>query len=185
MKKRLTLSALLGTGLVTLASFAWDMGEPIVTYWAGPGFKGSRMAITDESLKLLKEGGFNLVWASSKEDLDLIAKWGLRAICRSELSGLNPQTKGNADTNNCDEIKDFAGHPFKIIKTIGQIPFTAEGVRKENLYGISLIGPVLVKNPFFADHLTRLIVERRKAEYKEVYYKHEERGYDMTLRALS
>jgi len=87
--------------------------------------------------------------------------------------------------NNCDEIKDFAGHPFKIIKTIGQIPFTAEGVRKENLYGISLIGPVLVKNPFFAERLVRLIVERRNAEYKEVYYKHEERGYDMTLRALS
>ena len=87
--------------------------------------------------------------------------------------------------NNCDEIKDFAGHPFKIIKAIGQIPFTAEGVRKENLFGISLIGPVLVKNPFFADHIVKLITERRKAEFKAIFYKYEERSYEMTLRALT
>ena len=75
-----------GLVMAALPSFAWDMGEPIVTYWAGPGFQNSRMAITDESLRLLKEGGFNLVWAASKEDLDLIAKWGLRAICNLRLS---------------------------------------------------------------------------------------------------
>ena len=58
-------------------------------------------------------------------------------------------------------------------------------VRKENLFGISLIGPVLVKNPFFADHIVKLITERRKAEFKAIFYKYEERSYEMTLRALS
>ena len=105
MKKLSKLSISVGACLVAFASSAWDMGEPIVTYWAGPGFKGSRMAITDESLKLLKEGGFNLVWASSKEDLDLIAKWGLRAICGDECSGLKSMAKGNVAPQNREESK--------------------------------------------------------------------------------
>ena len=87
--------------------------------------------------------------------------------------------------NNCDVIEGFDGYAFKITKTIGQIQGSSDGVRKENLYGISLIGPVLVKNPFFADHIVKLITERRNTEFKSVYYKYEERGYEMTLRALT
>ena len=87
--------------------------------------------------------------------------------------------------NKCDVIEGFSGYMFKIVKTIGQIPYEADGVRKKNLFGVSMIGPVLVKNPFFADHLVKVINERRGAPYKEIFYKHEERGYEMTLRALS
>ena len=87
--------------------------------------------------------------------------------------------------NNCDVIEGFDGYMFKITKTIGQIPGNSDGVRKENLFGISLIGPVLVKNPFFADHIVKLITERRKAEFKSIFYKYEERSYEMTLRALT
>ncbi len=87
--------------------------------------------------------------------------------------------------NNCDVIEGFDGYAFKITKTIGQIQGSSDGVRKENLYGISLIGPVLVKNPFFADRIVKLITERRNTEFKAVYYKYEERGYEMTLRALT
>ncbi len=126
MKKLLKFGILLGTGLVPLASFAWDMGDPIVSYWAGPGFRGSRMAITDESLKLLKEGGFNLVWASSKEDLDLIAKWGLRAICGREFIGLKPTANGSIDPNNLEELKQhiesLRDHPALYIYFHGDEP---------------------------------------------------------------
>lgn len=87
--------------------------------------------------------------------------------------------------NKCDRIDDYDGYMFKVSKTIGQLPFTGDGVRKDNLFGISLIGPVLVKNPFFAEYLVRLIDERRGVNYREVRYPHEDKGYKMTLSALS
>ncbi len=87
--------------------------------------------------------------------------------------------------NKCDVIEGFEDYRFKVSKTIGQIPYTGDGVRMENLFGISLIGPVLVKNPFFAEYLTKLICQRRGIQYKEVMYFHEKKGYEMTLKALT
>lgn len=87
--------------------------------------------------------------------------------------------------NKCDVIEGFDGYMFDIRKTIGQIPFAKDGVRKNNLFGISLIGPVLVKNPFFASFLTKLIVEKRGETFREIPYPYEEKGYAMTLKALT
>ena len=87
--------------------------------------------------------------------------------------------------NKCDVIENFDGYMFKVVKTIGQIPYTADGVRKDNLFGISLIGPVVAKNPFFAEYLVKLIDERRGVTYREARYEHEEKGYRMTLKALT
>lgn len=87
--------------------------------------------------------------------------------------------------NKCDVIEGFGGHMFKITKTIGQIPYANDGVRKNNLFGISLIGPVLVKNPFFAEYLTKLITERQNREFKKIDYPYEQKGYEMTLKALT
>ena len=87
--------------------------------------------------------------------------------------------------NKCDVIEGFDGFMFKVTKTIGQVPCKADGVRLENLYGISLIGPVLVKNPFFAEHLVKIIAGRRGTAYREIEYPYEERGYQITLKALT
>jgi len=87
--------------------------------------------------------------------------------------------------NKCDVIENFDGYMFKVEKTIGQIPYTADGVRKDNLFGISLIGPVLAKNPFFAEYLVRLIDEKHGVTYREERYEHEEHGYHITLKALT
>ena len=87
--------------------------------------------------------------------------------------------------NKCDVIEGFEDYLFKISKTIGQIPFTSDGVRKENLFGISLIGPVLAKNPFFAEYTVRLIDGRRGVTYRETIYPYELKSYEMTLRALT
>jgi transcriptional regulator with XRE-family HTH domain len=84
-----------------------------------------------------------------------------------------------------DVIEGFDGYMFDITKTIGQIPFAKDGVRKSNLFGISLIGPVLVKNPFFATYLTKLIAQKRGVTYRENPYPYEEKGYAMTLKALT
>lgn len=87
--------------------------------------------------------------------------------------------------NKCDLIEGFDGYMFKVTKTIGQLPFTNDGVRKDNLFGISLIGPVLVKNPFFAEYLVRLIDEKRGVTYRDARYFYEDKGYKMTLSALT
>jgi hypothetical protein len=51
---------------------SWQLGAPIVTYWAGPN-------ITDTVAEQMKAGGFNLVWCRESE-LDIAARHGLRAL---------------------------------------------------------------------------------------------------------
>ena len=62
------------------SAVAWDMGDPIVTYWAGPGFRGNPERLTMRAAKQLKDGGFNTVWATSPQELDVAAAFGLRVI---------------------------------------------------------------------------------------------------------
>jgi hypothetical protein len=56
---------------------AWNLGTPIVTYWAGP-------AMTDATAKQMAEGGFNLVWCR-EEELDTAHRHGLRAMLQAGL----------------------------------------------------------------------------------------------------
>lgn len=58
----------------------WQIGKPIVTYWAGP-------PMTDETAKQMAEGNWNLVWCRESE-LDTAHKYGLRALLYDPL--LNP-----------------------------------------------------------------------------------------------
>ena len=65
----------------------WQMGEPIVTYWAGP------MPMTDAVAKQMAEGGWNLVWVTRRgaaegvdvidhfrTQLDVLQRHGLRGL---------------------------------------------------------------------------------------------------------
>lgn len=49
----------------------WRIGTPIATYWAGP-------SLTDAVAQQMAEGGFNLVWCGSEEELDVARRHGLR-----------------------------------------------------------------------------------------------------------
>ena len=61
-------------GRTTAADNAWQVGTPIVTYWAGP-------AMTDATATQMAEGGWNVVWCSEQE-LDVAQRHGLRhALC--------------------------------------------------------------------------------------------------------
>ena len=60
------------------ATSAWTVGDPIVTYWAGPGYGGT-VPLTDASAKQMVDVGMNLVWASSAAELDVAQRHGLRA----------------------------------------------------------------------------------------------------------
>ena len=53
------------------AASLWQIGKPVVTYWAGP-------AMTDTTAQQMAEGGWNLVWSTEKE-LDTAHRHGLRA----------------------------------------------------------------------------------------------------------
>ena len=55
----------------------WQVGRPIVTYWAGP-------PMTDATARQMSEGGWNLVWCG-EQDLDLVRRHGLRAQLQDPL----------------------------------------------------------------------------------------------------
>lgn len=68
------------------ACAAWEPGEPVTTYFGGPGCFWRKERINDFWAKQLKDGGFNTVWAKTPEELDVAAKYGLRAIYKVEVS---------------------------------------------------------------------------------------------------
>ncbi len=70
------------------AARTWKVGEPIVSYWAGPGYPGG-VALNDSEAARLVEGGWNLVWAHEKE-LAVAHKHKLRALLTDPL--LVPET---------------------------------------------------------------------------------------------
>ena len=92
----------------------WQMGPPIVTYWAGP------MPMTDAVAKQMSEGGWNLVWVTRRgvpkgvnvvdhflAQLNVLQRHGLRGILSlgyvprkfEEFKALDdPNTKAELDT---------------------------------------------------------------------------------------
>jgi hypothetical protein len=64
---------------------AWQVGTPIVTYWAGP-------AMTDKVAQQMADGGWNLVWCRENE-LDVAERHHLRAQLQDDL--LSPQVLDN------------------------------------------------------------------------------------------
>ena len=78
-----TVAAAFAAGVAFADSGAWDPGEPVTTYWFGPGCPGTNrlsLAMTDAWARQLKEGGFNTVWARNPEELEIAARQGLRVI---------------------------------------------------------------------------------------------------------
>lgn len=67
------------------AAKAWQVGTPIVTYWAGPN-------LTDPVARQMAEGGWNLVWCTEAE-LDVAARHGLRGQLQNQL--LSPAALNN------------------------------------------------------------------------------------------
>ncbi len=75
------------TGAVVAAPSTWKVGEPIVTYYAGP-------TVTDDVAKMMKVGGWNTVWCD-EGNLDIARKYGLRAMLHSGL--FQPSTLDNPE----------------------------------------------------------------------------------------
>jgi hypothetical protein len=72
----------------------WEIGTPIVAYYHGPGGGGGRWGpLTDGMARKLVDGGFNLAWGSSVEDLDVAHAHGLRV----DLIAWDLREPGNLD----------------------------------------------------------------------------------------
>ena len=44
---------------------------------------------------------------------------------------------------------------------------TKEGIIKNNFYGTYLLGPILIRNPYFLDYIVKLLLENKDIEYKK------------------
>jgi hypothetical protein len=75
-----------GIGLMLVSPSAdvhgqtWQLGKPIVSYWAGPGYDMTTGPLTDAAAKQMVDVGVNLVWADSAKELDIAKRHGLRAL---------------------------------------------------------------------------------------------------------
>ena len=87
--------------------------------------------------------------------------------------------------NRCGVPSDDADLICNVIKIIGTVPMKKDMVRKNNLLGISLLGPVLLKNPGIAETIVKNVCERLNVEYKECSYPNSERSHEKTLKALT
>ena len=83
----------------------WSVGDPIVTYWAGPG---SHNVLDDTSAAQLVAGGWNLAWGETPEHLDTAHRHGLRVLYSIGPRDLDdPKWKSWVDAR-IEEAKD---HP--------------------------------------------------------------------------
>jgi len=66
---------------------SWQVGTPVVTYWAGP-------PLTDTVAQQMVEGGFNVAWCGSEKELDVAGRHGLRGLLTDGL--LSPASLDDA-----------------------------------------------------------------------------------------
>ncbi|MBP6965412.1 MAG: hypothetical protein KBC96_13530 [Armatimonadetes bacterium] len=101
------LTAACGIPAAAKSETRWKIGEPIVTYWAGPG-SGDFMALDDRAAAQLAAGGWNLGWASKPEDLDVYHRHGLRAMLVVGTPNIDDPDKAKALDALIERVKD---HP--------------------------------------------------------------------------
>lgn len=133
------------------AGEVWDPGEPVTTYFGGPGCFWKKERITDFWAKQLKEGGFNTVWAKTPEELDVAAKYGLRVIYKVDVS--DPLRKGPL----AERVNRVKNHPALYLYELCDEPsagrFAALGREKEFIHSIDPCHAVWVNLlPTYANH---------------------------------
>jgi hypothetical protein len=68
---------------------------------------------------------------------------------------------------------------FESIKGFGNSKHdNFEGIKRNNFYGTYLLGPLLIRNPYFTNYLTKQICNDLKIEFKEMYNDYELKAYE-------
>ncbi len=87
--------------------------------------------------------------------------------------------------NKCSRLEGLKNSLFTVEKVIGTVNDKEEGVYKNNLFGTQLTGPILVKNPHFAEYFVKLILKTKGiTSYIPKEYTYEEAGYSITVAEL-
>ena len=67
---------------------------------------------------------------------------------------------------------------FLVKSGTGYVPKAiVEGIKKKNFYGTFLLGPILVRNPFFTEYLVKKIMKFKDLKYHVYHDKWEEKAY--------
>lgn len=84
--------------------------------------------------------------------------------------------------NKCSEIRGVPSPLFQVEMGLGNFEGDRmEGVRKKNCFGTHLTGPVLIKNPHFAEYLAAKLLGTAP---ETGWMTHERAGYEVTLDEL-
>ncbi len=88
--------------------------------------------------------------------------------------------------NKCSTVNGNEKPLFRINGKVGITNSDTDGVHANNFFGTQLIGPVLVKNPYFARYFIWTILQSKNiSEYREIEYPNAMKGYETTIRELS
>ena len=87
--------------------------------------------------------------------------------------------------NKASQTTEVAHPLFRMEHGPGNAADTAEdGAWEGGFYGTHLIGPLLMKNPHVNAYFTELLCRRAGLPYQAQDCPHEQRAYEVTLRAL-
>jgi hypothetical protein len=92
---------------LTVAPDSWKVGEPMLTYWAGPGFPGGG-PLDDEAAERLADAGWNVTWCGEKE-LDTARRHGLLTDPLRLLASLADPKKREELAALVDRVRGHAG----------------------------------------------------------------------------
>ena len=105
------------------------------------------------------------------------------AVCTPALAELSRPVVGFV--NKCSVVTGTDNPLFNMQMGYGNDNSTpGEGVRINNLFGTHLIGPILAKNPEFANFMLGLVGKKEGFQVSPRTYEYEERAYEVTLSEL-
>lgn len=61
--------------------------------------------------------------------------------------------------NKCSRVEGIKNPLFKVEVMAGNLQCTEDGIRERNFFGTQVIGPIMVKNPDFAEYVAKLIIK--------------------------
>ncbi len=136
----------------------------------------SLTTLSNEKLDLIKEFDFDVIQTKDRITGDCIIKTN---FLDKELVGF---------INKQANIDNFSDYNSNIVFGVGADKDNKyEGINKNNLFATYLIGPVLVKNPHFAEFITKKIITSVDEKYELIEdsdYSSDEKGYEITLNEL-
>lgn len=62
--------------------------------------------------------------------------------------------------NKCSAVEGIEKPLFEITSVVGTVKDKADGIHEKNFFGTQVTGPVMVKNPTFAEYIAELILKK-------------------------